>query len=97
MEWDGREAKIIAVAADLADRLAEVTARLDVDGPTVTDAKGNVRAHPLLAEQRQLSAALGKTLEGIRFPWESAATDSSSPLSVKRSRAAQARWSRHGA
>lgn len=95
MEWDAREAKLIETAAALADRLAEVKDVLDRDGVTSTTATGAVRAHPLLAEQRQLSVALAKVLESVRLPDESG--QGRSVASLRKSRAAHVRWDREAA
>lgn len=95
MEWDGREAKLIETAAHLADRLAEVKARLDLDGVMLTSTTGAVRAHPLLGEQRQLSVAVAKVLEAVRLPDEPAAGRSGD--SLRKSRAAHSRWDKTAA
>ncbi|MFC5998274.1 hypothetical protein ACFP6A_05985 [Quadrisphaera sp. GCM10027208] len=95
LEWDAREQKLIETAADLADRLAEVKSTLDRDGVTSLTTTGTVRAHPLLAEQRQLSVALAKVLESVRLPDETG--QGRSITSLRKSRAAHVRWDREAA
>jgi hypothetical protein len=93
-EPDARELALIRAAGEIRDRLSELQSEIDADGNTVAGSTGGPRAHPLLAEARQHSVALGRLLAGIHI----ADTSGKSPAHV---RAAQIRWQRererHGA
>ena len=90
LQPDVREAERLHLAADLADRLDQVRRTIQRDGPTVPTADGNgVKAHPLIASEREICTTIARLLDGISLeaaPIKSAAHE----------RAARARWARRG-
>jgi hypothetical protein len=90
------EEALLEQAAATLNELEAIEATLDgaplmVDGP-----RGELRPHPLLAEQRQRRALLASLLKQLGLP-DVVAEGERSPLSTKRSRAAQTRWNRQRA
>lgn len=66
-EPDAREVALIRAAAEVRDRLSELQRQIDAEGVTVTAGASGEKAHPLLAEARQHSVALGRLLAGIHI------------------------------
>ena len=91
LQPDVREAERLHLAADLADRLADVRRAIKRDGPTVPTAEGTgIKAHPLLATEREISQTIARLLDGISLQ--------AAPIkSAAHQRAARARWSLQGA
>jgi hypothetical protein len=84
---DVRETERLHLAADLVDRLAGIRRQLRREGLTVATASGTVKAHPLLAAERAISAEVARLLDGISL--------TVTPVrDAGKQRAAQARWRR---
>jgi hypothetical protein len=89
LEPDAREAALIQAAGEIRDRLTELEERIDSEG-IVVSAPAGPRPHPLLAEARQHSIALGRLLAGIVIA-------DSAGKSARHVNAANARWARQRA
>lgn len=68
LELDEHEMALLRSAARTADRLEDIADELTRSPLTVTNAKGDEVAHPLLVEQRQQLAALARVLASLRLP-----------------------------
>ena len=91
LQPDVREGERLHLAADLADRLAQVRQTIKKDGATVPTASGSgIKGHPLLAAEREISQTIARLLDGISL-------EAASIKSAAHQRAARARWSRRGA
>lgn len=90
LQPDVREAERLHLAADLADRLADVRKTIKRDGVTVPTAGGTgIKSHPALAAEREISQTIARLLDGISLE--------AAPIkSAAHQRAARARWSRRG-
>lgn len=90
LEPDGREIELLAIAAELQDRVCELETAISRDGMTSTSESGVVRLHPAVGEVRQSRLALTRVLRGIQVQ-----RDAKDRLKQK---AAYARWDkRNGA
>jgi hypothetical protein len=90
---DARESALLRAAGECRDRLTEIGARIDAEGLTVSAGAGGVKAHPLLAEERQREAVIAKLLAGVVL------VDSTGKVlkSARHVNAVNARWSRERA
>jgi P27 family predicted phage terminase small subunit len=91
-DWqlDRRELHLLERAAKIEDRLAELDAAVDADGPVVVGSKGQPVAHPGLQESRQLALAQHRLLRDLELSNPDKRRD---PIvSARARRAARARW-----
>jgi P27 family predicted phage terminase small subunit len=91
-DWqlDHRELHLLERAAKIEDRLAELDAAIDADGPMALGSKGQPVAHPGLQESRQLALAQHRLLCDLELVDPDKRRD---PIvSVRARRAARARW-----
>lgn len=104
-DWDldARELHLLGRACRCADELALLEAAVDADGATTTGSRGQVVAHPALAESRQLRLAQLRLLSAIEMV-DPQAEKAATPAQLRARRAAQSRWAsqkaggaRHGA
>ncbi len=86
LRCDARELELLERARAAADRIAQVEAVIELEGPTFTDKNGTVRPSPLLAESRLQSALLARVLGGIQM------SDSTVGKAVSKVRAGNASW-----
>jgi hypothetical protein len=82
------EEELLAVACDLADRIALLQNIVAIDGERRVAKDGTVRLHPALAETRQCEATLTRVVSAIRTMEE----PEKNPVKQK---AAQSRWRAH--
>jgi hypothetical protein len=87
-ELDRHEEELLTQVCRLLDRLDALRAAVDDDGVML-----DMRVHPAVSAERQLSVALGRLLAQLEIPSE-AETSLRSPTSVRASRAARTRWDR---
>jgi hypothetical protein len=64
------EIKLLEVACRARDRAEQCRAVVDKDGPSVTDRFGQVKAHPLLVEERQQRDLQRRALSSLTFEGE---------------------------
>jgi P27 family predicted phage terminase small subunit len=91
-DWqlDRRELHLLDRAAKIEDRLVELDAALDAEGPMARGSKGQPVAHPGLQESRQLALAQHRLLRDLELADPDKRRD---PIvSVRARRAARARW-----
>lgn len=92
VDWqlDRRELHLLERAAKIEDRLAELDAALDAEGPLARGSKGQPVAHPALQESRQLALAQRRLLRDLELADPDKRRD---PIvSARARRAARARW-----
>ena len=66
------------------DRLDSIRAQIAKDGLTVAGSKGQIRAHPLLAECRQLEVAVSRMLQVLGQPKSPGKTQAARDLARER-------------
>jgi hypothetical protein len=91
-DWqlDWRELHLLERAAKIEDRLAELDAAVDADGPVVVGSCGQPVTHPGLQESRQLALAQHRLLRDLELANPDKRRD---PIvSARARRAARARW-----
>jgi P27 family predicted phage terminase small subunit len=91
-DWqlDRRELHLLERAAKIEDRLAELDAAVDENGPVVGGSRGQPVAHPALQEGRQLALAQHRLLRDLELTDPDKRRD---PIvSARARRAARARW-----
>lgn len=89
LQPDPKESHLLHQAGRTADRIAELEQRLDAEGFTIGEGSG-LRAHPLLAEERQTRLLLSRLLAGI-----SIVDSSGAPVkSARHQAAANVRWAK---
>ena len=67
-ELDTHEEALLLQASRTVDRLDEIADALTAAPLTLTNSKGDVVTHPLLAEQRLQSITLSRLLASLRLP-----------------------------
>jgi hypothetical protein len=67
-ELDEHELVLLRRAVRVVDACDDLQGIVDVDGPVLTDDKGNVRTHPSLVELRQQSLVLARLIVALRVP-----------------------------
>ena len=67
-ELDQHEELLLLQAARTADRLEDIATGLVGEPLTVSNARGDLVAHPLLNEQRQQALTLSRLLASLRLP-----------------------------
>jgi hypothetical protein len=82
------EEELLAVAADLADRIEVLQNAVAADGETWVGKDGGVRLHPALSEIRQCESTLARVVGGI-------STMAEPVVNRTKQRAANARWRAH--
>ncbi len=98
-----RELVLVHELGRSLDRIDEVRAIVDVDGPSVAGSRGQTVAHPLLAEERAHRVIVARIAAQLDLPDVDTAlpgdgTDRITSLASVRARAAaRARWARRGA
>jgi len=83
---DAREQELLERARVTADKIAQIEAIVEFEGPTFTDKNGTIRPSPLLTESRLQSALLARVLGGIQM------SDSTVSKAVSKVRAGNASW-----
>ncbi len=96
-DMDAGEREMLTQVCRLLDRANQLAAEVAAHGVIVTSARGEPRPHPAIAEERQVSLALGRLLSQLEIP--DSDDDGGSPglrsaSSVRASRAARSRWDR---
>ena len=72
--FEAEEAVVLLAACRVTDTLDRLSAELERDGRlTVTNARGDVSVHPLIAEMRQQSGTLERLLRRLEIPEEAPA------------------------
>jgi len=92
---DARELHLLARACRTADELEALQAVVDRDGVTVAGSRGQVIAHPALAEARQLRLVQLRLLSALEMVDPQAAKRSATPAQARARRAAEVRWAPH--
>jgi hypothetical protein len=67
-ELEEHEAALLVLACRTADRLEDIAIGLAGEPLTVSNARGDLVAHPLLNEQRQQALTLSRLLASLRLP-----------------------------
>jgi phage terminase small subunit len=58
---------LLRTALEAFDRAQGARSAIERDGPTVSDARGAMRAHPLIAVERDARAAMVSALKALRI------------------------------
>lgn len=66
--WTSMKLSVLTVACRTVDHLEDAATILAGEPLTITNAKGDVIAHPLLVEQRQQAITLVRLLASLRLP-----------------------------
>lgn len=82
------EDELLAVAHDMADRIALLKGIIAVDGERRRSKDGRIFMHPAISEMRQCEATLSRVLAGIQ-------TMETPQVDRTKQRAAQVRWRRN--
>ncbi|MGH2950727.1 MAG: P27 family phage terminase small subunit [Solirubrobacterales bacterium] len=90
-ELDRRELHLLERACICADRLAELDAAVARDGATTKGSRGQIVAHPALAQATALEIVQLRLLSALEL---ADPAEARSPTSQRNRRAADVRWSR---
>lgn len=96
-ELDRHEQELLVQVCRLLDRADALQAVIVAEGPMVTTARGETRAHPAVVEERQVSLALGRLLAQLEIPASGDEPGLRSPRSARAAKAARVRWDLHDA
>ena len=91
-EWDERESALLDLASHQANDIERLEQLLAEQGAAVPGSKGQPRLSGVFAELRQQRLALARLLSDLRMPDEVGAAQTGA--SIRKSRAARARWDR---
>jgi len=94
-EADRHEQELLVQVCRLLDRADELQSEITGHGVVLTTSRGDRRPNPAVAEERQLSLALGRLLAQLEIPAEDESLAIRSPASARASSAARSRWSTH--
>lgn len=67
-DLEPHELAVLASAARVADRIADLDAVVDAEGVMFTDARRGTVPHPALVESRQQRLALARLMTAMRLP-----------------------------
>jgi DNA-binding transcriptional MerR regulator len=92
--WDQHETELLTQVCRLLDRADALQAAIAEHGVLVPASRGGLRPNPAIAEERQLSLALGRLLAQLEIPSTDSHQDPSlsTPAQGRARRAAKARW-----
>lgn len=68
LELEEHEMALLRAACRITDRMEAIAVELEHAPLTVTNAKGDEQAHPLLGEQLRQAQTLARTLASLRLP-----------------------------
>jgi hypothetical protein len=91
-DFEVHEHELLLQVCRLLDRLDELEADIAERGPMVDTRFGERRPNPAVAEERQLSLALGRLLAQLDIPGPDGGEPLMSPASARASKAARSRW-----
>jgi len=94
-ELDAAETELLTEVCRALDEAEGLHAVVAAEGCTVAGSRGQVRAHPALAELRATRLVLGRLLGQLELPGEDG-TSLPSPVQVRGRRAARQRWGARG-
>ncbi|WP_147375345.1 helix-turn-helix domain-containing protein [Jiangella rhizosphaerae] len=89
-ELDAHEQELLTQVCRLLDRADALRDAVEQDGVIVTTPRGDRRPNPAIAEERQVSLAIGRLLVLLEIPADDGAV--STPTRTRARRAAEARW-----